>query len=146
MALGKRKPVQQPLFVATADLIAKPHPFYDALNRALDAHHFDTFAEGVCAKFYDDGKQGGRPGLPPGIYFRCLMVGYFEGIDSERGIDWRCNDSISLKLFLGIACDRPAPDHHRHDGSRSAHGIDDQVGEKPGDAVDVGHHAGLELT
>jgi transposase len=111
MALGKRKPVQQPLFVATADLIAKPHPFYDALNRALDAHHFDTFAEGLCAKFYDDGKQGGRPGLPPGIYFRCLMVGYFEGIDSERGIDWRCNDSISLKLFLGIACDKPAPDH-----------------------------------
>jgi len=111
MALGKRKPVQQPLFIATADLIAKPHPFYEALNKVLEAHHFDTFAEGVCAKFYDDGKQGGRPGLPPGVYFRCLMVGYFEGIDSERGIDWRCNDSISLKLFLGIPCDRPAPDH-----------------------------------
>lgn len=111
MALGKRKPVQQPLFVATDSLAARPHPFYESLNKVLDAHHFDVFAEGLCAKFYDDGKQGGRPGLPPGVYFRCLLVGYFEGIDSERGIDWRCNDSLSLKQFLGIALDKPAPDH-----------------------------------
>src|SRR6476469_7283301 len=98
MALGKRKPVQQPLFVAAA-----------ALN--VRAHHFDAFAEQACAAFYDDGSRGGRPGLAPGIYFRCLMVGYFEGIDSERGIDWRCSDSNSLKLFLGLAIDQPAPDH-----------------------------------
>jgi transposase len=111
MALGKRKPVQQPLFVATADLVAKPHPFYEAVNKVLDAHHFDAFAEQLCAGFYDDGSRGGRPGLAPGVYFRCLMVGYFEGIDSERGIDWRCNDSLSLKAFLGIPCDSPAPDH-----------------------------------
>jgi transposase len=111
MALGKRRPVQQPLFVSTADLCVRQHPFYEAVNKVLDAHHFDTFAEGLCAKFYDDGKQGGRPGLAPGVYFRCLLVGYFEGIDSERGIDWRCNDSHSLKLFLGIPIDRPAPDH-----------------------------------
>lgn len=77
----------------------------------LDAHHFDTFAEATCARFYDDGGRGGRPGLAPGIYFRCLMVGYFEGIDSERGIDWRCSDSHSLKLFLGLAIDASAPDH-----------------------------------
>lgn len=111
MALGKRKPVQQPLFVSTADLNVRAHPFYEAVNKVLEAHHFDTFAEGICAKFYDDGDRGGRPGLAPGIYFRCLLVGYFEGIDSERGIDWRCNDSMSLKLFLGIACDKAAPDH-----------------------------------
>ncbi len=111
MALGRRKPVQQPLFVSTADLNVRQHPFYEAVNKVLDAHHFDTFAEGLCAKFYDDGSRGGRPGLPPGVYFRCLLVGYFEGIDSERGIDWRCNDSHSLKLFLGVAIDRPAPDH-----------------------------------
>jgi transposase len=111
MALGKRKPVQQPLFIATANLSARPHPFYEAVNKVLDAHHFDSFVEDRCAKFYDDGERGGRPGLPPGVYFRCLMVGYFEGIDSERGIDWRCNDSLSLKAFLGIACDKPAPDH-----------------------------------
>lgn len=111
MALGKRKPLQQPLFVATAHLTSRPHPFYEAVNKVLDAHHFDTFVEDRCAKFYDDGERGGRPGLPPGVYFRCLMVGYFEGIDSERGIDWRCSDSNSLKLFLGIPLDQPAPDH-----------------------------------
>lgn len=108
MALGKRKTVQQPLFVTTAALNIRPNPFYAAVNKVLDAHHFDRFVEGLCAKFYAD---DGRPSLPPGIYFRCLMVGYFEGIDSERGIDWRCNDSLSLKSFLGIAADQPAPDH-----------------------------------
>ena len=86
-------------------------PFYDAVNKVLDAHHFDPFVEDLCAAFYDDGKKGGRPGLAPGVYFRCLMVGYFEGIDSERGIDWRCNDSSSLELFLGLPVDKPAPDH-----------------------------------
>lgn len=111
MALGKRKPVQQPLFVSTADLNVRPHPYYEAVNRVLDAHHFDVFVEDRCAKFYDDGTRGGRPGLAPGVYFRCLLVGYFEGIDSERGIDWRCNDSLSLKAFLGVAIDAPAPDH-----------------------------------
>ena len=111
MALGKRKAVQQPLFVTTTDLNLRCHPFYEAVNKVLDAHHFDAFAEQQCAKFYDQGSRGGRPGLAPGIYFRCLMVGYFEGIDSERGIDWRCNDSSSLKLFLGVACNQAAPDH-----------------------------------
>ena len=111
MALGKRSPAQQPLFVATDRLNARPHPFYDAVNKVLDAHHFDAFAEDLCATFYDSGERGGRPGLAPGVYFRCLLVGYFEGIDSEHGIDWRCNDSLSLKAFLGIPCDRPAPDH-----------------------------------
>ncbi|MBA3908211.1 MAG: transposase [Pseudonocardiales bacterium] len=77
----------------------------------LDAHGFDPFVEGLCARFYDAGERGGRPGLAPGVYFRCLLVGYFEGIDSERGIDWRCNGSLSLKGFLGVPLDEPAPDH-----------------------------------
>ena len=111
MALGKRKSVQQPLFVTVADLNVRSHPFYDTVNKVLDAHHFDPFVEELCATFYDDGARGGRPGLAPGIYFRCLLVGYFEGIDSERGIDWRCNDSNALKLFLGLPVDKPAPDH-----------------------------------
>ena len=111
MALGKRKSVQQPLFVSTADLNVRSHPFYEAVNQVLDAHHFDAFVEDRCAKFYDAGDKGGRPGLAPGVYFRCLLVGYFEGIDSERGIDWRCSDSNSLKLFLGLPIDKPAPDH-----------------------------------
>jgi transposase len=110
MALGKRKDVAQPLFVATADLPGvRANPFYEAVNKVLGAHHFDAFVEPLCAKFY---KQNvGRPGLAPGIYFRCLLVGYFEGLDSERGIAWRCADSKSLGLFLGYAIDEQTPDH-----------------------------------
>jgi transposase len=110
MALGKRKPVQQPLFVSTLDLpMVKPHPYYDAVNKVLDAHHFDQFVEQLCAPFYDEAI--GRPGLAPGVYFRCLFIGYFEGLDSERGIAWRAADSGSLKLFLGYAIDQTTPDH-----------------------------------
>lgn len=111
MAIGKRKSVQQPLFITTASLDLQPHPYYAAVNKVLDAHHFDAFAEGLCAKFYDDPAKGGRPGLSPAIYFRCLMLGYFEGIDSERGIAWRCADSLSVKAFLGIPMDKATPDH-----------------------------------
>ncbi len=110
MALGKRKEVAQPLFIATADLPGvKANPFYETVNKVLSAHHFDSFVEPLCAKFYKD--NVGRPGLAPGIYFRCLLVGYFEGIDSERGIAWRCSDSKSLGLFLGYAIDQQTPDH-----------------------------------
>ena len=111
MALGKRKPLEQPLFITFGDLNVRPNPYYESVNKVLAAHQFDSFVEQVCAGFYDDGAKGGRPGVPPGVYFRCLLVGYFEGIDSERGIAWRCNDSNSLKLFLGIPVDKPAPDH-----------------------------------
>ena len=111
MALGKRKPVQQPLFVSTADLNARPHPYYAAVNQVLDAHHFDVFVEDLCAPFYDDGTRGGRPGLAPGVYFRCLLVGYFEGIDSERGIAWRCGDSLSLRAFAGYGIGEAVADH-----------------------------------
>ena len=110
MALGKRKEVAQPLFVATVDLPGvRPNPFYEAVNKVLGAHHFDAFVEPLCAKFYKE--NVGRPGLAPGIYFRCLLVGYFEGLDSERGIAWRCADSKSLGLFLGYAIDESTPDH-----------------------------------
>jgi len=110
MALGKRKDVSQPLFISTADLPSvRANPFYDAVNKVLHAHQFDPFVEHLCGKFYRD--NVGRPGLAPGIYFRCLLVGYFEGLDSERGIAWRCADSKSLGLFLGCAIDQPTPDH-----------------------------------
>jgi transposase len=110
MALGKRKPVQQPLFVSTVDLPAvKAHPYYDAVNKVLEAHHFDHFVEQLCAAFYAG--EIGRPGLAPGVYFRCLFIGYFEGLDSERGIAWRAADSSSLKLFLGYPIDQTTPDH-----------------------------------
>ena len=110
MALGKRKEVAQPLFISTVDLPGvKPNPFYDTVNKVLSAHQFDPFVEKLCVKFYC--RDVGRPGLAPGIYFRCLLVGYFEGLDSERGIAWRCSDSKSLGLFLGYAIDQQTPDH-----------------------------------
>ena len=89
MAMGKRKSNRQPrMWIATTDLpTAASHPFYARLNRLFADQRFDDFAETVCAPFY--AAKMGRPGLPPGIYFRLLFVGYFEGLDSERGIAWR---------------------------------------------------------
>lgn len=112
MAMGTReqRQRQEELWVATAAL-ARPasHPFYDRLNRLLDDCQFDDFVEGLCERFY--AKTLGRPGLAPGIYFRLLMVGYFEGIDSERGMAWRAADSLGIRAFLRIALDETAPEH-----------------------------------
>ena len=85
------------------------HPFYEGLNRLLDEHGFDDFVEGLCAKFYTD--EMGRPSLAPGVYFRLLLVGYFEGIGSERGIAWRAADSLALREFLGLKVIESPPDH-----------------------------------
>ena len=85
------------------------HPFYVRLNEVFDGEGFDAFVERLCARFYAE--KLGRPGLTPGIYFRSLMIGYFEGIESERGIAWRLKDSLSLRRFLGIALDEDTPDH-----------------------------------
>jgi transposase len=111
MAMGKRKDSgQSVLFVAATGLQRSPaHPFYDKLNEVLAAGGFDAFAEERCARFYHD--TLGRPSLAPGAYFRCLFLGYFEGIDSERGIAWRLADSLSVRRFVGIALDEAAPDH-----------------------------------
>jgi len=112
MAMGTRKgrERQEDLWVAYADMATGPgHPFYVRLNEVLDGEGFDAFAEEQCAPFYAD--KLGRPGLTPGIYFRSLMIGYFEGIEAERGIAWRLKDSLSLRRFLGIALDEDTPDH-----------------------------------
>jgi transposase len=96
--------------MATADLpTTAAHPFYQRVNALLDEHHFDVFVEGLCQPFYAD--TMGRPSLTPGIYFRLLLVGYFEGVDSERGIAWRAADSLALRRFLRIAWDEEVPDH-----------------------------------
>ena len=84
------------------------HPFYERLNKILDTGEFDGFAGNACKHFY---AKMGRPGLAPGIYFRLLMVGYFEGLDSERGIAWRVADSLALRRFLGIELHESTPDH-----------------------------------
>jgi transposase len=111
MAMGKRKRDRQPaMWVATTGLpTAASHPFYRRLNKVLAAHGFDDFVEAECAGFYAE--TMGRPGLPPGIYFRLLLIGYFEGIDSERGIAWRCADSLALRDFLGLGLADKPPDH-----------------------------------
>ena len=111
MSMGTRtRERQPPLWVATTELpTAASHPFYTRLNQLLRAHGFDDFTEGQCARFYAD--RMGRPGLAPGIYFRLLMVGYFEGLDSERGIAWRAADSLTLRDFLGVALPEAPPDH-----------------------------------
>jgi transposase len=85
------------------------HPFYSRLNQVLDEGEFDAFVERLCAKFYAG--NIGRPGLPPGVYFRSLLIGYFEGIDSERGIAWRAADSLALRSFLRVPLDEATPDH-----------------------------------
>jgi transposase len=101
---------QEQLWTATAALpVSASHPFYQRLNGVLDEKNFDEFVETLCAPFYAE--TMGRPGLAPGIYFRLLMVGYFEGIDSERGIAWRASDSLSIRSFVRIALDETVPDH-----------------------------------
>src|SRR6266404_5837718 len=112
MAMGTRKQreKQEDLWIAHTELASAPgHPFYQRLNELLEAEGFDEFVEGRCAKFYAE--KYGRPSLTPGIYFRSLLIGYFEGIGAERGIAWQLADSLALRRFVGIALDEYTPDH-----------------------------------
>ena len=111
MAIGKRKRErQETLWIATQEIPTPPaHPFYHRLNEILKKNQFDDFVEGICAKFY--APRMGRPGLIPGIYFRLLLIGYFEGLDSERGIAWRTADSLALRGFLGLTHTDTPPEH-----------------------------------
>lgn len=112
MAMGKRKSRQEPLFVTTDHLTPSAgHPFYQRLNTLLDEAGFDHWVEGRCREYYASDEPRGRPSLPPGVYFRMLLIGYFEGIDSQRGIAWRCSDSLTLRQFLGIPLNEGTPDH-----------------------------------
>jgi transposase len=112
MAMGKRKPRQESLFVAADQLAQAPgHPFYQKLNALLDEAGFDRWVERRCRQYYEQEETRGRPSVPPGVYFRMLFIGYFEGLDSQRGIAWRCGDSLGLRQFLGIPLDEPTPDH-----------------------------------
>jgi len=111
MAMGTRKMRErQPDLWYGGELPTAPgHPFYKRLNEVLDNAEFDTFCETTCANFYHH--KLGRPSLPPGQYFRIMMIGFFEGLDSERGIAWRLADSLTLRQFLSIALDEKTPDH-----------------------------------
>ena len=112
MAMGKRKrgPRQSTMWIATNDLpTTSGHPFYERLNRILDKAGFDTHVETLCARFYAE--TMGRPSLAPGGYFRLLLIGYFEGLDSERAIAWRAADSFALRRFLDMGLEEVAADH-----------------------------------
>jgi transposase len=110
MALGKRRNEQQSAWVATTELPKSPgHPFYKKLNALLADAKFDQWLEQLCAPYY--AAKMGRGSIPPGVYFRMILVGYFEGIGSQRGIAWRCSDSRSLAEFLGVPVEQETPDH-----------------------------------
>ena len=109
--MGKRGRLakQTSMWVATTDLPrSAAHPFYTRLNQILNEHDFDSYVEGLCQRFYAD---EGRPGLPPGRYFRLMLIGYFEGLDAERAIAWRAADSFALRDFLGLVLPEAPPDH-----------------------------------
>ena len=133
MAMGKRRTDRQgELWIAATEMPStRAHPFYRKLNEVLNDHGFDSFAEGRCQRFYAE--KMGRSSLPSAVYFRTLLIGYFEGIDSERGIAWRLADSWSFwqgTTVLSAKCRRVGriaqPFVRRHDGRRKSdfyHGL-----------------------
>src|SRR5262252_2406590 len=128
MAMGTRKHRQrQESLWYQAEVAQTPgHPFYEKLSRALESAKFDSMCERQCQEFYDEKK--GRPSLAPGVYFRLMLLGFFEGIDSERGIAWRVADSLSLRQFLGYGIDEATPDHVTI--SRTRRLIDEQTHQR----------------
>ena len=113
MSLGRRgRDEQQELWISTTDLPkSEGHVFYRKLNELLAEAGFDTFVEELCQPYYH--KRQGRPSIPPGVYFRMLLVGFYEGLGSQRGIAWRCGDSLSLRSFLGVGLNEDTPHHSR---------------------------------
>ena len=110
MAMGKRRKKQGGLFVLAEDLPKSPgHPFYGRLNELLEKAGFDRYVESRCRKFY--AAKLGRPSMAPGMYFRVVLMGYFEGLESERGMSWRASDSLALRSFLGLSLNEGTPDH-----------------------------------
>src|SRR5450755_4367425 len=106
---GRGRQKQEEMFYASEVARAPGHPFYEALSGVLKQAKFDRFCESRCRKFYH--QKLGRPSLAPGVYFRLLLIGFFEGIGSERGIGWRVADSFSLRRFLNYGLDEATPDH-----------------------------------
>ena len=110
MAMGRRKAKQERLWVSSSEIPqAASHPFYSKVNEVLDRYQLDRRLEHLCRRFYKPVK--GRPSMAPGVYFRMLLIGFFEGIDSERGIAWRVADSLSLRAFIGCGMTEQTPDH-----------------------------------
>jgi len=112
MSMGRREGRQTPMWLAGNELARSPgHRFYEKLNELLAEAGFDRRVEQICASYFEADDKAGRPSIAPGVYFRMLFVGYFEGIESERGLEWRCSDSLSLRTFLGVQMNERVPDH-----------------------------------
>jgi transposase len=124
MGMGRKKDreKQQDLWVASSEIVTTPgHLFYERLNAVLNAEKFDQRVEGLCRKYYKS--SSGRPSITPGTYFRMLLLGYFEGLDSERGIAWRAADSLSFRKFLGYDLSELTPDHSTVSRTRRLYSI-----------------------
>ena len=125
MAMGTRKKREraEDLWIVSSEIVGSPaHVFYDRLNQILDQHHFDQNVEHLCRRYYKG--RVGRPSITPGVYFRSLLVGYFEGIDSERGIAWRLADSLSLRRFVSYALTEETPDHSTISRTRRLYSVE----------------------
>ncbi|MFA6444910.1 MAG: transposase [Sterolibacterium sp.] len=123
MAMGRRKPKQQGLWVSAEEMPrTAAHPYYGKVNEVLSEGGFDRKVEQLCWRYYKP--TMGRPSLAPGVYFRMLLVGYMEGIDSERGIAWRVADSLSLRDFLGFSLAEQTPDHSTVSRTRRLYSVE----------------------
>ena len=125
MGMGRKKDreKQQDLWVASSEIVSTPgHVFYERLNTVLNAEKFDQRIETICRKYYKS--RSGRPSITPGTYFRMQLLGYFEGIDSERGIAWRAADSFSYRKFLGYDLSEPTPDHSTVSRTRRLYSVE----------------------
>jgi transposase len=125
MGMGRKKDreKQQDLWVAASEIVTTPgHVFYERLNTVLNAEKFDQRVEAICRKYYKS--SSGRPSITPGTYFRMLLLGYFEGIDSERGISWRAADSLSYRKFLGYELSEQTPDHSTVSRTRRLYSVE----------------------
>jgi hypothetical protein len=112
MSMGRRTDQQTPMWIAASEFSrSEGHRFYEKLNELLGEAEFDRRVEELCAPYFEADGKAGRPSVAPGVYFRMLFVGYFEGIESERGLEWRCSDSLSLRTFLGVLPSERVPDH-----------------------------------
>ena len=112
MSMGRKRPTQPSMWVAHTEIPRAPgHRFYEKMNELLRDAEFDRKVEDLCAPYFDVDNKPGRRSTPPGVYFRMHLIGYFEGIESERGLEWRCADSMSLREFLGISITQTVPDH-----------------------------------
>jgi transposase len=125
MAMGTRRKWarQEDLWVVRSEVVSGPaSAFYDRLNQLLDQHQFDSKVEHLCRRYYKGGL--GRPSITPGVYFRSLLLGYFEGIDSERGIAWRLSDSLSARRVIAYAATEETPDHFTLSRTRRLYSVE----------------------